>query len=319
MWRLFYIFECMTSLNERYSLHEIENFELLAKQVVEGFIIGLHQSPYHGFSAEFAEHKLYNPGESTKNIDWKVFARTDRLFNKRYDDETNLRCQIVLDISSSMTLVNRKQGLQKVSKIQWSSLAAASILYLLKKQRDAFGLSLFDDTIRLHTRNAGSLKQMRLLMSYLDEIYHHPPEGKKTTNVAGALHEISERIKKRSLVVIFSDFFDKSDNLEAMFSALQHLKHNKHEVIVFNVIDQQKEVEFDYRNKPMKFIDYESGEVLKVRPHELKDLYKKKMDEYLDHLKLKCLQIGVDFQFADINKDFNAVLRSFLIRRNKTV
>lgn len=309
----------MASLNETYSLHEVESFELLAKQVVEGFIIGLHQSPYHGFSAEFAEHKLYNPGESTKNIDWKVFARTDKLFNKRYDDETNLRCQIVIDSSSSMTLTNRRKGIDQLSKIQWSALAAASLLYLLKNQRDAFGLTLFDESIHLHRRAAGSLKQMRLLMSYLEELYHHPPENSKKTDIAEALHEIAERIKKRSLVVVFSDFFDHMDNLDPVFSALQHLKYNKNEVIVFNVIDRQKEVEFNYSNKPVKFIDYETGETLKVRPQDLKSVYKEKMDAFLKHLKLRCLQFGIDFQSADINQDFNEVLRAFLIRRNKSV
>ncbi|WP_236974906.1 DUF58 domain-containing protein [Membranihabitans maritimus] len=309
----------MASLNETYSLHEVENFELLAKQVVEGFIIGLHQSPYHGFSAEFAEHKLYNPGESTKNIDWKVFARTDKLFNKRYDDETNLRCQIVIDSSSSMTLSNRGKGINQLSKIQWSALASASFMYLLKKQRDAFGLTLFDESIHLHRRASGSLKQMRLLMSYLDDIYHNPPDHSKTTNIAEALHEVAERIKKRSLVVIFSDFFDQMDNLDPVFSALQHLKYNKNEVIVFNVIDLQKEVEFKYSNKPMKFIDYETGETLKVRPQDLQSVYRERMDSYLNHLKLKCMQFGIDFQLADINRDFNDVLRAFLIRRNKSI
>lgn len=309
----------MASLNETYSLHEVENFELLAKQVVEGFIIGLHQSPYHGFSAEFAEHKLYNPGESTKNIDWKVFARTDKLFNKRYDDETNLRCQIVIDSSSSMTLSNRGKGINQLSKIQWSALASASFMYLLKKQRDAFGLTLFDESIHLHRRASGSLKQMRLLMSYLDDIYHNPPDHSKITNIAEALHEVAERIKKRSLVVIFSDFFDQMDNLDPVFSALQHLKYNKNEVIVFNVIDLQKEVEFKYSNKPMKFIDYETGETLKVRPQDLQSVYRERMDSYLNHLKLKCMQFGIDFQLADINRDFNDVLRAFLIRRNKSI
>lgn len=307
----------MGALFDSYNLHNVDNFELLAKQVVEGFIIGLHQSPYHGFSAEFAEHKLYNPGETTKNIDWKVFARTDRLYNKKYDDETNLRCQLVIDASSSMALTNMEQDARKLSKLQWSTLAAASLMYLLKKQRDAFGLTVFDESIHIHRRASGSLKQMRLLLSYLEDLYRNPPEQQRKTNLADTLHEVAERIDKRSLVVIFSDFFEQMDQPDPVFSALQHLRYNKHEVIVFNVIDHKKEIHFAYQNKPIKFIDYESGETIKIRPQEIQELYKVKITEFLDLLRLKSLQMGIDIMSADINEDFNKVLRAFLIRREK--
>lgn len=307
----------MGALFDSYNLHNVDNFELLAKQVVEGFIIGLHQSPYHGFSAEFAEHKLYNPGETTKNIDWKVFARTDRLYNKKYDDETNLRCQLVIDASSSMALTNMEQDARKLSKLQWSTLAAASLMYLLKKQRDAFGLTVFDESIQIHRRASGSLKQMRLLLSYLEDLYRNPPEQQRKTNLADTLHEVAERIDKRSLVVVFSDFFEQMDQPDPVFSALQHLRYNKHEVIVFNVIDHKKEIHFAYQNKPIKFIDYESGETIKIRPQEIQELYKEKITKFLDLLRLKSLQMGIDIMSADINEDFNKVLRAFLIRREK--
>ena len=309
----------MGALFDSYNLHNVDNFELLAKQVVEGFIIGLHQSPYHGFSAEFAEHKLYNPGETTKNIDWKVFARTDRLYNKKYDDETNLRCQLVIDASSSMALTNMEQDARKLSKLQWSTLAAASLMYLLKKQRDAFGLTVFDESIHIHRRASGSLKQMRLLLSYLEDLYRNPPEQQRKTNLADTLHEVAERIDKRSLVVIFSDFFEQMDQPDPVFSALQHLRYNKREVIVFNVIDHKKEIHFAYQNKPIKFIDYESGETIKIRPQEIQELYKEKITEFLDLLRLKSLQMGIDIMSADINEDFNKVLRAFLIRREKVM
>lgn len=307
----------MASVFDSYNLREIDNFELLAKQVVEGFIIGLHQSPYHGFSAEFAEHKLYNPGESTRNIDWKVFARTDRLYNKKYDDETNLRCQIVIDTSSSMSLVNTQKGENKLSKLQWSSLAAASLLYLLHRQRDAFGLTVFDESIHTHRRASGSLKQMRLLLSYLENLFVEETPVSRKTNLAQTLHEVADRIDKRSLVVVFSDFFEHMDQPDPIFSALQHLKYNKHEVIAFNVVDQKKEVEFDFQNKPMRFIDYETGQQIKLRPQEIQKVYREKMEEFLKLLELKSLQIGVDIMSADINKNFNDVLRAFLLRRNK--
>lgn len=307
----------MASIFDSYNLHEIDNFELLAKQVVEGFIIGLHQSPYHGFSAEFAEHKLYNPGESTRNIDWKVYARTDRLYNKKYDDETNLRCQIVIDASASMALSNVKNDNRQLSKLQWSVLAAAALLYLLKRQRDAYGLTVFDETIQIHRKASGSLKQMRLLMNYLEDLFRNPPDHNRTTNLANTLHEVADRIDKRSLVVIFSDFFEHMDQPDPVFSALQHLKYNKHEVIIFNVIDHQKEVNFEYKNKPINFIDYETGENIKIRPQEIQKIYKERMTAFLELLRLKSLQIGIDIMSVDINDDFNKVLRAFLIRRDK--
>ncbi|GAA5220529.1 DUF58 domain-containing protein [Membranihabitans marinus] len=303
---------------EKYALHSVENFELLAKQVVEGFIIGLHQSPYHGFSAEFAEHKLYNPGETTKNIDWKVYGRTDKMFNKKYDDETNLRCQFVIDISSSMALDNRLKGMQKLSKLQWSALGTAAMIYLLKKQRDAFGLTLFDAEVSQHTPASGSLKQARLLLSYLEKFFSEEPVKSKSTDIAKSLHEIAERINKRSLVVIFSDFFDHMDELEPIFAALQHLKYNKNEVIIFNVVDKQKEVAFDFPNKPIQFVDYETGEKVKLRPGEIKELYNEHMTSFMKKLELKCLQFGIDYQLADINSDFNDVLRAFLLKRKRT-
>lgn len=309
----------MAAVFDTYNLHKIDNFELLAKQVVEGFIIGLHQSPYHGFSAEFAEHKLYNPGETTKNIDWKVFARTDRLYNKKYDDETNLRCQLVIDSSASMALTNMEKDARKLSKLQWSVLGAASLMYLLKKQRDAFGLTVFDESIQIHRRASGSQKQMSLLLSYLEDLFRNPPEYNRKTNLADTLHEVAERIDKRSLVVIFSDFFEQMDQPEPVFSALQHLRYNKHEVIVFNVIDHKKEIDFEYQNKPINFIDYETGETIKLRPQEIQKVYKEKMNAFLNLLRLKSLQMGIDIMSADINEDFNKVLRAFLIRRDKLI
>src|SRR5690554_2888430 len=158
---------------------------------------------------------------------------------------------------------------------------------------------------------------MRLLLSYLEDLYRNPPEQQRKTNLADTLHEVAERIDKRSLVVIFSDFFEQMDQPDPVFSALQHLRYNKHEVIVFNVIDHKKEIHFAYQNKPIKFIDYESGETIKIRPQEIQELYKDKITEFLDVLRLKSLQMGIDIMSADINEDFNKVLRAFLIRREK--
>ena len=185
---------------EDFDLRQVDNIELLAKQVVEGFIIGLHKSPFHGFSVEFAEHRLYNPGESTKNIDWKVYARSDKMFIKRYEEETNLRCQIVIDTSSSMYFPENDG--KKPNKLQFSALAAASLMNLLKRQRDAYGLSIFDNKLHQHTKCKSSNTHYRLLLTYLDALIKDQTK-QKSTSAAECLHQIAESIHRRSLVVIF--------------------------------------------------------------------------------------------------------------------
>ncbi|NNF33179.1 MAG: DUF58 domain-containing protein [Saprospiraceae bacterium] len=302
---------------DRYDLRTIDNLELMAKQVVEGFIIGLHKSPFHGFSVEFAEHRLYNPGESTKDIDWKVFARSDKMFVKKFEEETNLRCQIVVDTSSSMYFPeNTHKG--KLNKLQFSSIAAASLMNLLRKQRDAFGLSLYDEKVTEHTRVKSSTTHYQLCLTYLDKFIKDTSHG-KTTASAEALHQIADSIHKRSLVVIFSDMFENTDENESLFSALQHLKYAKHEVILFHVTDHQYELNFEFENRPYLFVDMESGEKIKLQSNEVKELYTKKVKEYYQDLKMKCLQYRIDFIEADINKGFTPVLQSYLVKRNKLI
>lgn len=302
---------------EHEGIKEFGNLELLANQVVEGFIIGLHKSPFHGFSVEFAEHRLYNQGETTRNIDWKVFARSDKLFTKKYEEETNLRCQVVLDVSSSMYFP--EEALLKNpmdNKLGFSALAAASLMNLLKRQRDAFGLTLFDDLVRVHTRCKSSTMHYRLLLSYLDQ-YLQKKQLNKTTSAAQALHQIADSIHKRSLVVIFSDMFEQGDQSEDLFSALQHLKYNKHEVILFHVVDKSKELEFEFENRPYLFIDIETGEKLRLHPNQVKQHYLSQMTELVDKLKMKCLQYRIDYVEADIQKGFKPILQSYLVKRTK--
>ena len=299
-------------LLDNFEVRDLGNLELLAKQVVEGFIIGLHKSPFHGFSVEFAEHRLYNPGESTKNIDWKVYARTDKLFTKRFEEETNLRCQIVVDASSSMYFPKEADA----NKLQFSALAAAALMNLLKKQRDAFGLSIFDNEIRNHSKAKSSTAHYRLLLTYLDQLLQNP-EDNKTTAAAQALHQIADSIHRRSLVVIFSDMFEQKDSNEQLFSALQHLKHNKHEVILFHVVDKQREIQFEYKNRPYLFIDMETGEQVRLQSNQVKEEYQKQVQAYKEELKIKCLQYKVDFVEADINEGFKPILQSYLVKRGK--
>lgn len=296
----------------RQTIEPFKNLELLAKKVVEGFITGLHKSPFHGFSVEFAEHRLYNTGESTRHIDWKLFARTDKLFVKRYEEETNLRCQIVIDTSSSMLFPLETEN----NKLSFSVYAAAALNELLKQQRDAIGLTLFSNSVDLHLPAKGSPAQQKLIFASLEDLLNSKKtEVKKGTSAIKALHQIAEIIHKRSLVIIFSDMFESDGDNEELFSALQHLKYKKHEVVLFHVNDKGKELDFEFENRPYKFIDLESGEEIKLNPSQIKDNYISSITNFTNALKLKCGQYHIDFVEADINKGFDAVLYTYLVKR----
>lgn len=303
------------SFIDQFDVRSFDNLELLAQQVVEGFIIGLHKSPFHGFSVEFAEHRLYNPGESTRNIDWKLYARTDRLYAKKFEEETNLRCQIVIDSSSSMNFPVLSSEEKGWNKIRFSILAAASLMNLLRKQRDAFGLSLFDSDLTVHTQSKSSFTHYKLLLTYLEQLITSPIQAKQTS-AAASLHQIADGIHKRSMVVIFSDMLE-NENEDEIFSALQHLKHNKHEVVLFHVLDHSKELEFEFDNRPYLFIDLETKEEMKLRPNEVKKAYTAHMQSFFERLKMKCLQYKIDFVAADIREGFAPVLQTFITRRAK--
>ena len=295
-------------------LKQSASLDLLARQLVEGFITGLHKSPYHGFSVEFSEHRLYNDGESTRHIDWKVFGRTDKLFTKRYAEETNLRCLMALDTSPSMYYPRPDN-----TKIRFSIYAAASLAYLMQNQRDAVGLCTFSNAIE-------TLTQVKSTPSHLDKVFIELQSVLKReqklaqqtqTNLSEVLHEIAEKIHKRSLVIVFSDFFDGAENPSELFKALQHLVHKRHEVIVFHVTDRATEYAFDFDSRPTEFIDVESGERLKVNPEEVKEAYVKSAKAFYSGLKLQCQQFRIDFIEADVADGFHHVLQSYLIKRSK--
>ncbi len=288
------------------------SLELLAKQLVEGFITGLHKSPYHGFSVEFAEHRLYNEGQSTRHIDWKVFARTDRLYTKQYEEETNLRCLIALDCSSSMYYPK-----ESLAKIRFSIYAASALAYLLHRQRDAVGLSLFTDSIEELTPIKSSSTHLNKLFTLLDTKLKPGKDDQKKTNVVSVLHEIAEKIHKRSLVIIFSDMFDGGESHEEIFKALQHLKHNKHEVLLFHVTDHETELNFSFAERPYEFIDLESGEKLKLHPSEIKEKFEMQLGQLHAELKMKCNQLKIDFISVDSKSNYNEVLQVYLIKRGK--
>jgi uncharacterized protein (DUF58 family) len=303
-------------LNEDQQIRQLANLELLARQVVEGFITGLHQSPFHGFSVEFAEHRLYNSGESVKNIDWKLFARTDKLFVKQFEEETNLRCYLLLDTSSSMNFPEKG-----INKLQFSVYAIASLMQLFKKQHDAFGLCLFSDKADWISPVKSTSTHLFYLYAELEKAYNRPKVN-TTTNIAQVLHQVAGQIHQRSMVIIFSDMLENSvspERLQELFAAIQHLKYSKHEVIIFNVNDKQKELDFNFDNRPHHFIDMESGEQIKVHPNKIRDSYLAAVQKYRHNLELKCAQYHIDIVDAGIDEGYQNVLRSYLIKRNKMV
>ena len=305
----------MADLISKQSIREFSKLEWFARQVVEGFITGLHKSPFHGFSVEFAEHRHYNPGDSTRHVDWKLYARTDKYFVKRYEEETNLRCQIIIDHSSSMFFPeNAENGENKMS---FSVHASAALMHLFKTQRDAIGLSLFSDKVDLHLPPKLSVTHLSRVYAHLEALLKAKPESSQT-NVASALHEIAERIHQRSLVILFSDMLDGvGDDLTPLFNALQHLKYNKHEVVIFNVTDRSKEIDFNYENRPYTFVDMESGEEVKLNPSQVRETFRTSALAHENEVKLKCSQYGIDFVKADIAKGFDQVLRTYLEKRSK--
>lgn len=296
----------------RITLQDIAQFshlDLLAQQLVDGFITGLHKSPYHGFSVEFAEHKLYNFGESTKHIDWNVFARTDRLYTKQYEEETNLRCHLLIDQSASMHYPTENKD-----KLKFAVLSAASIANLLVRQRDAVGLTLFSNKIDYQTEQKSTSANLQRILQHAGDALKEKPS--KQTNIASVLHEIADKVPRRSLIVLFTDMFHEGHRDE-MFSALQHLKHNLNEVILFHVSDYSTELEFDFADRPHRFIDMETNQEIKINPHMIRDAYQKEMAQFYNDIKLRCGMLKVDFVEVNTADTFNKVLGAFLIKRKK--
>lgn len=287
------------------------SIDFLAKKLVEGFITGLHKSPYHGFSVEFAEHRLYNNGESTRHIDWKVFAKTDRLYTKRYEEETNLRCHLIIDASSSMRYPAKTQD-----KLQFAVYASAALSWLLHRQRDAVGITTFSNKILSQSAVKSTQTHTHKLFLML-ELLLNGNEKEEATDIPKVLHEIANTIHKRSLVIIFSDMFSDANNHDELFSALMHLRHNKHEVILFHVVDHATEIDFGFDDRPHLFIDLETGSKVKLQPSQIKQSYRAKAKSELKYLKNKCGQLQIDFVEVDTADDFNHVFNSFLIKRSK--
>jgi len=301
------------------NIAQLGSLEFHARQIVEGFITGLHKSPFHGFSVEFAEHRLYNTGEPIRNIDWKLFGRTEKLFVKRYEEETNLRCQLVVDASSSMFFpVKQNLDFQNPNKLWFSVYSAAALAELMRRQRDAVGLDVFDDDIRIHTEAKLAPVHINMIYSELEKLTQpYNKNAKKTTKATDCLHKIAEMTHKRSLVVIFSDMIDSLESNEQLFAALEHLRYNKHEVVLFHVYDGLLEQKLEFENRPYRFVDLESGDVVKLNPTEVQKRYEEIMKARKDELLRHCYQYQIDYVEADINKLYDQVLTAYLIKRQK--
>jgi uncharacterized protein (DUF58 family) len=299
-------------------ISSFKHLELLANQIVEGFISGMHKSPFHGFSAEFAEHKVYNSGESTKHIDWKLYAKTDRLYTKKYEEETNLRCHLIIDNSSSMHYPKlNDEALFYENKIGFSILASAVLMNLLKKQRDAVGLSVFSDTYEYYAPEKGSERHHRMIINQLENLLN-TTKVSKTTDIVTHLHQIAEKIHRRSMIVIFSDMFQpdaSTEKDEALFNALQHLKHNKHKIVLFHTIENKTELTFDFDNAPRKFIDVESGEEVTIFADNVKKEYQEKVTHYFKKIADTCTQNRIKYIPVNVGANFEKIISTYLAEK----
>ncbi|MGJ8660126.1 MAG: DUF58 domain-containing protein [Cellulophaga fucicola] len=305
------------NIKDNLNAQPLLNLELLAKQVVEGFISGIHKSPFHGFSAEFAEHKIYNKGESTKHIDWKLFAKTDKLYTKRYEEETNLRCHMILDSSASMYYPEvKKLSVTNLNKIGFGVLAIAGLMNILKKQRDAVGLSIYSDAYNFYSSEKSSERHHQMLLAKLSEVVTDKNPAQKTKTYT-YLHQIAEKMHKRSLVFLFTDMFQTEEEDEKLFDALQHLKYNKHEVVLFHLLDKEKELFFNFDDAPKRFVDVETNQHIDLYAKNVKEAYQKELTSYLSDIKLKCAQYKIKYVAVDIAENFASVFNTYMVERQK--
>ena len=293
---------------------QLSSMELRARLIVEGFITGMHRSPYHGFSVEFAEHRPYNPGDELRHVDWKVYAKTDRFYIKQYEEETNLRQHIVLDTSPSM----HYQGEGPVSKLEYGSYLAAALHNLMLKQRDATGLLAFDESVHTVRRPKATPGYLRQLLVTLDQLNDRETSGRRTS-AASALSEVAERIGRRSLVIVITDLFENIAHHDDLLRALRHLRHRQHEVIVFHVLEGQTERQFRFPDRPMLFRDVETGEEVSLQPAQLREHYAEAVEHFTDDFRRRCLEHDIDFAELDTNEPYATALMKYLNKRRRLV
>jgi uncharacterized protein (DUF58 family) len=278
--------------------------------IVEGFITGMHKSPYHGFSVEFAEHRPYNSGESLKNVDWKVYGKTDKLFSKRYEEETNLRCQVVMDISDSM-----RYPQTGMTKLEYGAYLAAALQYLMIGQRDAAGMTLFDEDIQFYAPAKSKRSWLVPIFKKLEEVLASTEYFTRKTATARVLHQVAMKFHRRSFVVLITDLFNDVEELDELFKSLRHLRHEKHEVLVFHLLDKETEEDFEFPNRPVILKDLESGEKIEVSPHQIRDQYRDMMRKFKSRFKQRCYEFKIDFIEVDIRTSYEKVLTDYLVKR----
>jgi uncharacterized protein (DUF58 family) len=281
----------------------LANMDLRARLIVEGFIAGLHRSPYHGFSVEFAEYRQYNAGESTRNVDWKIYGKTDRYYVKVFEDETNLRATLLVDQSASMDF----KGGAAVTKLRYATLLGAALSYLMIMQRDAVGLVVFDEKINSLVPHRSVRRHLLYLLRTLEEI-----EPGTKTEIASTLHAMAERIKRRGLVVLFSDLFDDP---EKVLNGLKHFRHRGHEMVLFHILDP-KELTLDYGGE-VQFVDKETGEKLRTQPWFLKKEYRRSVREWISWLEQECKENAIDYNLVTTETPFDQALVSYLNKRRR--
>ncbi len=288
---------------------KLSNIELLARLVVEGFITGLHKSPYHGFSVEFAEHRQYMPGDEIRRVDWRVFGKTDRFYVKQFEEETNLKSYIVIDTSASMRFASEidKKGTKRMAKITYASYIAASLSYLMLQQRDAVGLLLYDSAVRTVIPPHATKQHLRRVLIELEKI-----SPSRSTNSAAALHQLAERISRRGLVIVLSDLFD---NPASVVAALKHFRHNHHEVLVMQILDPL-ERSFAFGSDAV-FKDIETGEMLTTQPHHIQKAYQKAMGDFIELYKKECRENMIDYVLLDTSTPFDVALLNYLNKRKR--
>ena len=283
-------------------ISRLNNLSLKARFVVEGFIVGLHKSPYHGFSVEFSEHRAYGAGDEIRHVDWKLWGKTDRYFIKQFEEETNLKSYLLIDQSLSMTY---KSG--NVTKLEYAQILAASLGYLMLKQQDAVGLTLFDDEIRVNIPARSKRSHLNIILSKMQNIKPGPE-----TTIAPVLHKTAEAIKKRGLIILISDLFDDPDKI---LSGLQHFRYKGHEVIVFHVLDPQ-ELTLDFTQRT-RFRDMESGEEIVTDPWHIQSDYQKSMEQFCDYIKSNCRQKNIDYVQLSTDLPLDMALSEYLIKRKR--
>ncbi|MCH8169934.1 MAG: DUF58 domain-containing protein [Bacteroidetes bacterium] len=284
-------------------ISKLNSLEIKAKLVVEGFMVGLHKSPYHGFSAEFSQHRPYIQGDNFKDVDWKVYGKTEKFFIKQYEEETNLKCHVLLDVSRSMEFSSEKN----ISKIEYSKTLAAALSYLMLKQQDAVGLALYSDKIHQYYTPKVSKVYFQQMLKSLAEIV---PSNK--TNTSSCLNEVAEKINKRGLVIIISDFFD---DINSILTSLKHFRYKNNEVIVFQILDPvEKNFAFD---RDSIFKDLETEEEMTTQPYQIQKAYIEAMQEFTGKIKSECLNSKIEYNLITTDTPFDKALFSYIQKRSK--